>query len=280
MRKLDSAIALAFLLLWPLRPPPDVMTVDLRPETVQGFNRYVEATESRIAKELTRPGAFLYIEGLPDPERSKTLASIRGGKIYIEPLETRDDSGAVIQVPGGLVHHWLGAVFIPRATLGDVLKLVQNYDRHQDIYKPEVVRSRLVRHEGNEYQIFYRLREKKIITVTLDTDHDVKYFPMDATHCHSHSASTRIAEVVHAGQPDEHEKPVGHDGGFLWRLNSDWRFEENGGGVYVEVESVSLTRSIPSGLGWLVRPFVTSIPRESLLMTLGATRSAVEAKLP
>jgi hypothetical protein len=246
---------------------------------VEGFNNYVEATEARIAKELTRPGAFLYIDGLPEPDRSKTLGSAREGNIFIEPLASHNASGTAILVPGGLVHHWIGAVFIPGATLGQILKLVQNYDCHAEIYKPEVVRSRLLHHEGNDYQIFYRLREKKIITVTLDTDHHVQYFPIDSTHCRSHSASTRIAEVADADQPNEYEKAVGHDGGFLWRMNSDWRFEEKDGGVYVEVESVSLTRDIPQGLGWLVKPFVNSVPRESLLMTLGATRAAVEAKL-
>jgi hypothetical protein len=62
-------------------------------------------------------------------------------------------------------------------------------------------------------------------------------------------------------------------------MDSSWRFEEKDQGVYVEVESISLTRDIPMGLGWLIKPFVTSIPRESLVMTLGATRSAVEARI-
>jgi hypothetical protein len=136
----------------------------------------------------------------------------------------------------------------------------------------------LIRRDGNDFQIFYRLREKKVITVTLNTNHDVRYFPIDATHCRSRSSATRIAEVGGAGGPGEYEKPIGHDGGFLWRMNSDWRFEEQDGGVYVETESISLTRDIPTGFGWIVKPFVTSIPRESLLMTLGSTRSAVEAR--
>ncbi|HTS69692.1 MAG TPA: hypothetical protein VMO17_11975, partial [Terriglobia bacterium] len=134
-------------------------------------------------------------------------------------------------------------------------------------------------HDGNDYQIYYRLRKKKVITVTLNTNHDVHYFPIDTTHCRSRSVATRIAEVVDADQPGEHEKPVGHDGGFLWRLNSYWRFEEKDQGVYVEVESISLTRDTPTGLGWLIRPFITGIPSESLLMTLGSTRSGVEARI-
>jgi hypothetical protein len=254
------------------------MSADLEPQTLEAFNRYIHITEARIDKEVTRPGAFLYIEGLPEPKRSQALASTRND-IYMERLGTQDANGSTIEPPDGLIHHWIGAVFIPGATLHQVLDLVQNYDHHQDIYKPEVVRSKLIRHDGNNYQIFYRLRKKKVITVTLNTNHDVVYYPMDATHCRSRSVATRIAEVADADQPGEHEKPIGKDSGFLWRMNSYWRFEEKDRGVYVEVESISLTRDIPTGLGWMIRPFVTSIPRESLVMTLGSTRSGVEANI-
>jgi len=256
----------------------DIIAVDLKPQTLDGFARYVQVTESRIERELARPGAFLYIEGIPEPKRSEALRTIRRGDVYIDRLESRDASGAPIAVPDGLIHHWIGAVFIPAVHLRQVLDLAQDYDHHQDIYQPEVVRSRLIEHQGNDYKIYYRLRKKKIITVTLNTNHDIQYFPVDATHCHSRSVATRIAEVANPDQPSEHEKPPGHDGGFLWRLNSYWRFEEKDGGVYVEVESISLTRDIPMGFGWLIKPFVTSIPRESLLMTLGSTRTAAEAR--
>jgi len=275
------ATTVAFVLLLGASSPqtPDVMSADLQPATLEAFNRYVQATEARIDKEITRPGAFLYIEGLPEPKRAETLASIHRGDIYMERLETQDASGSAIEAPHGLIHHWIGTVFISRATLRQVLELVQDYDHHQDVYKPEVVRSQLIHHEGNNYQIFYRLRKKKVITVTLNTNHDVEYFPMDATQCRSRSVATRIAEVADADKPGEREKPIGHDGGFLWRINSYWRFEEKDQGVYVEVESISLTRDIPTGLGWMIRPFITSIPRESLLMTLGSTRTAAEARV-
>ncbi len=280
MPKLRSATTLAFALLMgmPLLRASDVIAVDLEPKTLEAFNHYVQITEVRIEKEVARPGAFLYLEGLPEPQRSQALASLQKGDIYMEPLQTRDASGSAIEAPDGLIHHWIGAVFIPGATLRQVMDLVQNYNQHQDIYQPQVVRSLLIHHEGNDFQIFYRLREKKVITVTLNTNHDVQYFPIDATHCRSRSVSTRIAEVANADQPGEYEKPVGHDGGFLWRMDSYWRFEETDRGVYVEVESISLTRDIPIGLGWIIKPFVTSIPRESLLMTLGSTRSAVLAR--
>ena len=154
---------------------------------------------------------------------------------------------------------------------------MEDYNHHQDVYRPEVVRSRLLSRQDSDFKIFYRLRKKKVITVTLDTNHDVHYFPVDSKHWYSRSYSTRIAEVVGADTPDEREKPVGQDGGFLWRINSYWKFEEKDGGVYIECESISLTRDIPRGLGWLIKPFVTGIPKDSLLMTMDSTRAALEA---
>ncbi len=280
MRKFLSATIFTsvFLLSGLGQPPTAACAADLEPKTVEAFNYYVEATEARIASELGKPGAFLHIEGLPEPQRSTVLTSVRKGEIYMDRLSTRDASGSVIEAPDALIHHWIGAVFIPGATLRQVLNLVQDYNRHQDIYQPEVIRSKLIQRDGDTFKIYYRLQEKKVITVTLNTDHEVQYFPLDSTHCRSRSVATRIAEVVDAGLPTEHEKPIGHDDGFLWRLDSYWRFEEKDRGVYVEVESISLTRDIPTGLGWLIKPFVTSIPRESLLMTLGDTREALEKK--
>src|SRR5947209_2547659 len=178
------------------------------------------------------------------------------------------------------------AVFAPpdvvsvelRPATAAAFALAEDYDHHQDYYRPEVLRSRLIGLDGNHFKIYYRLRKRKVITVTLNTLHDVQYFRVDDRHWHSRSVSLRIAEVEDAEKPDEREKPVGDDGGFLWRLDSWWRYEEKDGGVYVESEAVSLTRDVPAGLGWLIGPFVTSIPRESLQMTLENTRSAIHAR--
>lgn len=252
-----------------------VVGVELRPDTVEAFARYVRLTEARIDRDVSQPGKFLYVDGLPEPRRSQVLASLKRGEIFMERIETPDASGHKIEAPNALIHHWLGEVFVPGASLRDTIALMQDYNRHQDIYRPEVVRSRLLSRQGNDFKIYYRLRKKKVITVTLSTNHDVHYFPVDSTRWYSRSYSTRIAEVENPDTPNEREKPPGHDGGFLWRLNSYWKFEEKDGGVYVECESISLTRDIPTGLGWLIKPFVTSIPKESLQMTMGSTRAAL-----
>jgi len=261
-----------------LAAPQDVLNAELKPATLQAFDRYAIATEARIDAELKRPGAFLYVDGLPEARRAATKAALARGEVYMERLKMRDPSGREMEAPDALIHHWMGAVFIPCATLKQTLELVQDYDRHQEIYLPEVVRSKLVSRNGNDFKIFYRLRKKKVITVTLSSDHDVHYYPLDDKRCYSRSYTTRIQEVADADKPTEHEKPVGKDGGFLWRLYSYWRFEEKDGGVYVECESISLTRDIPTGFGWLIKPFITDIPKESLQMTMGSTRRAALAR--
>jgi len=106
----------------------------------------------------------------------------------------------------------------------------------------------------------------------------VHYFHDGPGKAHSRSSAVRIAEVENAGTSDEREKAPGDDGGFMWRMETWWRMEERDGGVYVQSEVASLTRDIPTGLGWMIRPFVTGIPKESLTFTLQATRKAVEAQ--
>jgi hypothetical protein len=107
----------------------------------------------------------------------------------------------------------------------------------------------------------------------------VRYFLHTGGRAHSRSSATRIAQVANAGKPDEREKMPGDDDGFLWRMETWWRMVERDGGVYVQSEVVSLTRDIPTGMGWLIGPFVNSIPKESLTFTMEATRRAVAKHL-
>ncbi len=132
--------------------------------------------------------------------------------------------------------------------------------------------------DGDHFRVFLRFRRHKVITVVLNTEHDVQYYHDSPEGAHSRSSAVRIAEVENAGKNAEREKTPGDDGGFLWRMETWWRMEERDGGVYLQSEVASLTRNIPAGLGWLIGPFVTSIPKESLTFTLEATRKAVGAQ--
>jgi hypothetical protein len=199
------------------------------------------------------------------------MAEIRRGKTLTQPWNQEGE----VEVPDGLIHDWVGAIFIPGATLEKTLALVQDYDHHKEIYRPEVIDSRLLARNGNDFQIYLRLLKKKVITVVLNTRHDVRYFPLDDRRWYSRSYSTRITEVRNTGEAGESELPPGQGHGFLWRLYSYWKFQQIGGGVVVECQAISLTRSVPRGLGWLIEPIIRNLPRESLANTLAATRAAL-----
>jgi hypothetical protein len=247
---------------------------DLREATNVAFDRYVRVTEVRMGSEVAGTLPFLWIDRLPEPRRADAYATVRRGEIVVSRLETRD-GGKPIEVPDGMCHHWVGTVFAPRAHIEQVVSLMQSYDRYPEIYRPAVRRSHIVSRSGDRFSVELQLFMKKVISVVLNTNNDVQYASAGAKRMHVRSYSTRIAEVSAAGTPQEREKPVGHDNGFLWRFNNYCSFEERAEGAYIQCESVSLSRKIPIGLGWLVGPFVTSIPRESLEFTLGTIRTTV-----
>ena len=245
----------------------------MKPETAAAFDRYIRATEAEHAADLSK-GVFLVIDGLPDPARKEAYARLRQGQLYIEPLHTKEN-GHPIPIRGGLVHHWVGAIFIPGARLSEVLAVLQNYDNQKNIYKPYVRRSKLLEHNGNKYRIYLQFYHKSIATVVINANFDVDYATPGPTRAMSQAYSTRIAEVENPDKRNEHELPVGNDHGYLWRLDNYWRVEEKDGGAYVQVESVALTRSIPAVAAWLINPLVRSIPRSVLSSLLTATREAV-----
>lgn len=245
----------------------------LKPETVASFDRYVRLSEQRMAGE-EQSGKFLKIDSLPAAEAEAVRAKLKNGEVVIKHLETRDN-GRPIVAPDGLIHHWIGTVFVPGVSLARTVAFLQDYDNEAKYYAPEVERSRLIAKNGNEFKVFLRLRKHKVITAVLDTNYDVTYRSLGPDRAVCRSVSTRIAEVENPGEKNESEKPVGNDSGFTWRLNSYWRFEQHDGGTYVQLEAISLTRDIPAGLSWLVGPFVESIPRESLDFTLQRTRDGL-----
>ncbi len=242
------------------------MAADLKPATLDDFNRYIKATEARIAEQTSGKRSFLWVDESP-----QRLAQVKQGQTVVQfysgrgPLEVRD----------GLIHDWIGAVFVPGCALDRALALLRGYDYHYKIYGPEVMASKVLEQDQDHYRIYLRLLKKKVITVVLNTEHDVQYFRLNGTRSHSRSYSTKIAEVSDPGQPRERELPPDTGHGFLWRLYSYWRLEERDGGVYLECQAISLTRDIPTGLGWLIEPIIRDLPKDSLIKTLEATRRSL-----
>lgn len=250
---------------------------ELKPRTAAAFDKYVAATQERFAGELKPGGAFLYIDGLRARERDADYDRLKNGEILVDKRNTKAP-GVDKDVPDGMVHHWVALVFVPRVSLTQVLPLVKDYDHRAELYKPEVIASRLLSHQGDDYKIFLRLYQKKFTTVVFNSDYDVHWGEVSPTEFYSNSISTRITQVKDSDHPDGSEYPVGQGNGYLWRLNTYWRFQQKDGGVYIQCEALSLTRDIPTGLGWLLRPLVTKIPRDSLNRALGRTRQVVLEK--
>lgn len=240
--------------------------VTLKPKTLQAFDDYIRDAEEAMQPGLSGHGAFLWSD-----LHSSRSQQVKQGQIAAQ-LWAGDWP---VKIPNGLIHDWVGAVFVAGVTVEQVLAAVQDYDNHQDIYKPEVMESKLISHKGGDFKIFLRLLKKKIITVVLDADHDVHYQAVDGKRWFCRSFTTRIAEVEDAGTTKEKvlEPDTGY--GFLWRLHSYWKFDEKNGGVTIECRAISLTRDIPTGLGWIIEPIVRNLPQESLIHTLDATRRAL-----
>jgi len=240
--------------------------VQLEPQTLKAFDAYIHQAEAEMEQTLHGGEAFLWSQ--QSQERAQDVSQ---GQVAAEFWTGHGPA----KVPGGLIHDWIAAAFIPASTIREVLAVIQEYDNHKNVYKPEVVDSKLVRRDGNDFQVYLRLLKKKIITVVLDSDHEVHYRPVDRTRWECRSYTTRIAEVRNAGTTDERILPPDTGYGFLWRLYSYWRFEERDAGVVVECRAISLTRDVPFGLGWAIEPIIQKLPKESLINTLEATRQAL-----
>jgi hypothetical protein len=243
--------------------------VQLKQQTLKRFSAYIRDAEAAMEPTLGDGSTFLWSD-----VNSERAQQVRGCQVVAQFWSGHGP----VEAPNGLIHDWIAASFIVGTTVKKVLALVQDYDNHKNIYKPEVIGSRLISHRGNDFQIYLRLRKKKIVTVVLDTDHEVHYRSLDRVRWVCRSYTTRISEVEHAGSPKEQVLPPDTGSGFLWRLYSYWKFEEREGGVYVECRAISLTRDVPLGLGWIIEPIIQKLPKESLINTLAATRQALLAE--
>jgi hypothetical protein len=260
---------LIFVFLWMLTTP--VVAAELDPRAAAAFDRYVSLTMARMASEIETGRIFLRVDGLPEAARKTRLDQLKRGQVAIDKLETREGNESIV-VPKGVIHHWIGVVFVPGATVDRTVELLQDYNHHAQLFAPTVVASTLRSRDGDMFRFHLRFYMKRVIAVTLNTEHEARFFRPAADRAYSQIVSTRIAEVEYAGTAREAEKPVGTGGGFMWRFNTYWRFFERDGGTYVQCESLTLSRDIPFALRWIVGPFVNSIPRESLTGTLDKVR--------
>jgi putative flippase GtrA len=244
----------------------------LKAKTAADFAKYVEVVEARRARDITSNEPFLDIERQPPAQLAKTIAALKRGEVIVTRGAARDASSNEVSVSGGLINHWRGTVFVPNVRLDAMLKVLQEpqTDKHK---QEDVLSSRVVSRDGDTQKVFLRLRRTKFVTVVYDTEYDVEYRRIGTDRAWSNSISTKVVEIENAGTPQERALPEGNDSGYMWRLNSYWRYKQLDDGVLVEIESLTLSRSLPMLVGPLIRPIVTSTARESMTRTLSSVRA-------
>jgi hypothetical protein len=238
---------------------------ELNPETVTAWDHYVQAQSARVIAN-SQAGSFLWSDQSPD-----RIRRLRQGEILVAPLGESPKA-----VPHGLIHHWIGAIFLPNTGLGDVLKVVRDYDQYRQFYAPNVIDSRLLHQAGTVDAFSLRLLNKAVVTkFALEAEFQSSYVSLDKNRWYSVGYSTRVREIEEYGEADQHELPPNTGHGFIWRLYNISRFEQRDGGVYVELEAVALSRDVPTTLRWLVNPVVRRASKGSMLVSLQKTQAAV-----
>jgi hypothetical protein len=243
----------------------------LKPETIAAWDAYLQAANEKMQARL-QPGAhFLWLD--EEPGRA---AKIRTKGPYIAPAVKEIPR----KVPSGLIHDWLGVGFVPNAKIEDILKIVRDYDRYKDIYRPGVIDSAFRRTDGMQDFYFMRLANRSVVAKTaLDAEGVSSYTRVDDTHWYGVSNTTEIREIDKFGTEEQRTLPPDVGTGLIWRLSSITRLEERDGGVYAELEAIALSRDIPAALRLFVTPIVRRVSRDSLATSLHQTKVAIDDRM-
>lgn len=247
----------------------------LEKTTIEAFNHYVQVAEEQSNATLRPNGPFLWVDSQPDSQRASYYQQLRSGQFVIRHLHTRDD-GKSISIPDGMVHNWLGVVFVRGATIQTAEAVFQDYRDYSRIYGPQVRQSRVLSRTDDNYRLYLQLYKDSPREVAYNADFDVKRISLGPMRVASSSISTRIAQLKDPSKINSPELPVGNDSGYIWRLNDYWRYEQKDGGVYMQVETISLSRDVPMLLSWIVKPIIHHVARETIAGLLGASRDALE----
>ncbi len=232
---------------------PAQITVHLSPETVQAYEKYVAAAESKMDGRL------------------QTSAKSSGD------VDLKAIAGSPANVTDGMIHDWVGGVLVKGASVDKALRMFQDYPNYKKVFAPDVVDSKELGHEGNRWRSMLRINHRQgLISVTFDTEYAIQYESLGGNRWAIRSHSTKVNELDGDGKP----LPEGTGQGMLWRMNSYWLIEprpqpDGSNAAYLECRAISLSRDIPTGLGWIVRPIVSTLPRDSLRSTIEEARNAL-----
>ena len=246
--------------------PVETNAATLRSDTVAAWEDYVRTVTANHQARVRSGGSFLW--AFEDAGRA---ARVRNGEIVAAPATAQSPK----RVPGGLIHHWVGAVFLPDLGLDDVLEITRNYDEYKNFYRPSVIDSKVIARSGPNDEFSMVLMNKSFLLKTaLEADYQAANVRLNDRRFYSICQTTRVQEINEYGHPDQHRIPEGEGGGYIWKLFSIARLEQRDGGVYVELEAIALSREIPVAVRFVADPIVRRVSRNSLLTSLQQTAEA------
>jgi hypothetical protein len=243
---------------------------ELNQQTLAAWDNYLVSTKLRMQARLAGKSPFLWVD--EDPRRKQHLDA---GEIVVEPI----GKGNPILVPHGLIHHWIGAAFIPRATIEDLSAVVGDYGRYHEIYRPTLVKAELLDTGGDEQKFsIVWVQRVFLVTAAFYTELDSKHFTLNSRRGYMAFSTTRVQQIEHYGEKEEQRLAPDEGSGYLWRLISFARFEERDGGLYLELEVIGLSKDLPGSLRFLLKPVLDHVPRQALAMKLDQTRQAIRSR--
>jgi len=242
----------------------------LEPGTLKAWEEYIDSAKVRMEQRLSPANGFLWVD-----EEPARLARVQAGEIIVLPVGPQNPK----RVPSGLIHDWVGATFIAGATLNDVLQVVRDYGQYKDLYQPSVVDSKAIdTGETKDRFSMLLIHKATFLKTAFDGDYESSYVHVDDRRVYSVSRTTRIQEVDEYGTAAQHTLQQDEGRGIIWRLFSITRFAERDGGVYLELEAIGLSRTIPASVRFLAEPIVRRVSRSSLSTSLQQTGNAVRSR--
>jgi hypothetical protein len=235
-----------------------VWAIELNGQTRLAFDDYAGRAEQLFAS-----APFAFIE--------RIAPTLRSGAIVGRP---GSDNG-ILEVPGGLIHHWHGAAFHPGATVGMALQLSQGYVEYPKVYG-SVVSSQLLSQDDDVFRVRLRIKERAgVVTSVVDITSTVTYVRVDACSGYSVSRANEIREILAAGESGERALPAGTGHGYLWQARTFSSYRQQNDGLYVYLETLGLSRRFPAMLGWIIEPIARRLGRKSVEGSLAEFRLAL-----
>lgn len=219
-------------------------TYHLNPAALQAFQSYVANFEKSVEAAFRANGDFWIDHASP-----KQRAAFEAGKAVVESRENTD-------IANGSIHHFSGAMHVAGGTIEKVRRVMQDYPNYPRTFKPDLGRaSGEIQPDSKPADEHYHSRlfltQNTIwFDVAYDASYDTHYLRFDPQRWEARSTTMSIRELRDAKNLDGDAYPEGEDHGFLWRTNTYWFARERNGGVDLQLDSMSLSRPIPSGFGW------------------------------